>query len=220
MSLLYETITYFTRNLTKNRIWGIFESFEKEPTCFQVSFFLSQDYDDFEVEFWLTSASKNAFILTQYKNDHEYGIPRFDGSDNLPDFWTRGLERIRKIQELQGIFIEEYEENKVRIREMFNQMLRFAEKYTKRAFETMSFDENIIEKQILKFREKRYGSENRYYLKGEIQSQKKINTPSLHKPYVNRVTLTLFTKGLCSNGVRISFWGFIICTAHSILVNF
>ena len=143
---------------------------------------MSQDYEDFEVEFWLTSASKNAFILTQYKNDdHEYSIPRFDGSDNLPDFWTRGLERIRKIQELQGILVEEYEENKVRIREMFNQMLRFAGKHTKRPddFESFeyAFNEDIIEKQILEFRKKRYGSENRHYLKGEIQSRKEINTP-------------------------------------------
>ena len=118
----------------------------------------------------------------EFEDDYEYDEYEYDGLTMAEryDFWTRGSEKIQKIEEMQGIFIEEYEENQVRIKEMFNQMSKFAEKHPKRDYlddlelpeplELLEFDEHAIEKKILQFRERKYGSEKYHYLNGELCS--------------------------------------------------
>ena len=81
----------------------------------------------------------------------------------------RDREKIKKIEEFQGISIEEHEENQVSIREMFNQMLKFSEKDRLDSLGLFEFDDVAIEKKVLEFREKKYGSsEHNHYSKGEF----------------------------------------------------
>ena len=57
--------------------------------------------------------------------DYEYDD--YDEVDE-DDSWTQGLEIIKEIENMQGISVDEHEENKVRIKEVYNQMLKLSEK--------------------------------------------------------------------------------------------
>ena len=57
--------------------------------------------------------------------DYEY--EDYDDVDE-DDIWTQGLEIIKEMENMQGISVEEYKENRVRIKEVFNQMLKLSEK--------------------------------------------------------------------------------------------
>ena len=83
---------------------------------------------------------KVEFIPKEQKSNEfedDYDDYEYDGLTIAEryDFWTRGLEKIKKIEEIQGISIEEHEENQVSIREMFNQMLKFSEEDRLELFE-------------------------------------------------------------------------------------
>jgi len=142
----------------------------------------------------------------EFEDDYEYDEYEYDGLTMAEryDFWTRGSEKIQKIEEMQGIFIEEYEENQVRIKEMFNQMSKFAEKHPKRDYlddlelpeplELLEFDEHAIEKKILQFRERKYGSEKYHYLNGEPWSQLNSSEKILLEKAVHEMDVELLTS--------------------------
>ena len=117
----------------------------------------------------------------EFEDDYEYDDYEYDGLTiaERHDFWTRGLEKIKKIEEIQGILIEEHEENQVRIIEMYNQMSKFSETDRRienwdlmKPYDEFEFDDEAIEKKVLQFRVKKYGSENSpsntHYSKGKL----------------------------------------------------